>query len=76
MITQLMGFIPPPPEVYWNLAIALVFAVLVDQFVRRVPRLVVPRIKALDLANPLVVFAMQIGASLIAVAICRAVGLV
>ncbi|MFB8776287.1 hypothetical protein [Streptomyces broussonetiae] len=76
MISQLMGFIPPPPEVYWDLAVALVFAVLVDQFVRRVPRLIVPRIKALDLTNPPVLFVMQIIASLTAIAICRALGLV
>ncbi|WP_043686715.1 hypothetical protein [Streptomyces xylophagus] len=80
MLDQLSGAVPHGPELYWDLTIALVFALVAPALlhllkeVRRIPRLVIPRVKALDLTNPFVLFILQTLAVLVALEIFHVVG--
>ena len=84
MIDQLSAVIPHGPELYWELGVALVFAlacaliapILLDSFktVQRVPRRLVVRLKTLDMANPLVVFVVVVVGVLVALTIYNLLG--
>ncbi|MGY5099478.1 hypothetical protein [Streptomyces sp. 900105245] len=69
------------PELYGELFIALVFALLAPALlnglkaIRRVPRHVIGRVKALDLSNPIVMFMLQVIAVFIALVLLQIVGL-
>ncbi|MFJ8036030.1 hypothetical protein [Streptomyces sp. NPDC096032] len=69
------------PELYGELFIALVFALLAPALlnglkaIRRVPRHVIGRVRALDLSNPIVMFMLQVIAVVIALVLLQIVGL-
>lgn len=80
MVNQLSETLPHGMELVWHLLLALLFAVLAHvmgrlvKAVTRIPSLVVPRIKALDVKNPVVLFCLQFLAALIAIVALRVAG--
>lgn len=81
MFDQLSESVPHGMELVWHLLLALIFAVVAHlmgrlvKAVTRIPSLVVPRIKALNVKNPVVLFSLQFFAALVAVVMLRIVGL-
>ncbi|MCX5171171.1 hypothetical protein OG616_24550 [Streptomyces antibioticus] len=63
---------------YWYILFGLILGILAErllkitQMVGRIPAVVIPRIKALDLGNPAVFFALQLLAVLVALGIYTA----
>ncbi|MFJ4691714.1 hypothetical protein [Streptomyces sp. NPDC088766] len=77
-MNQLFEAVPTGAELYWHLFCGLLSAFLVErllkimQTMRRIPALVIPRIKALDLNSPVVFFTLQLLAVLIGLGIYTA----
>jgi hypothetical protein len=78
MLLQLIESALEGAELYWYLFFGLAFGILAERLLKitervsRIPAIVSPRIKALDLTNPAVFFTLQIFAALIALGIYTA----
>lgn len=76
MSENLGHFTPAELEIYWDVALAGVFAILADQATKHHPRWVGARIKALDVTNPFTLFVMQVIASMVAIGVLHAARLI
>ena len=76
MFEYLDHIIPAEPEIYWDVALASILAVVVDQATKHHPRLVSPRFRSMDVTNPSTLFIMQVMASMLAIGILHTVGLI
>ncbi|MFF7720463.1 hypothetical protein ACFZDB_13955 [Streptomyces luteogriseus] len=67
---------PAEPEIYWDVALAGILAIVAEQATKHHPRLVSPRIRSMDVTNPFTLFLMQVTASMVAIGILHTVGLI